>query len=145
MASDARLHALADEGSLAAFESGLCGCSPWFSEAWLRLVGGLASPSNGLAALSDALPPDECAGGIEAWLLAQAPGQSSFSRVVQLRRNDGKSFQAILGIHRALTRKRTLAHVVGFACPLPEDGAAGGAPGARKEPAAAEPATKAHL
>ena len=143
MASDARLHALADEGSLAAFELDFAGGSPWFSEAWLRLVGGLASPSNGLAALADALPPDEGAGGVEAWLLAQAPGQSSFSRVVQLRRNDGKAFPAILGIHRTLTRKRTLAHVVGFACPLPEDSAVGAAPGARKEPAAAEPATKA--
>ncbi len=143
MASDARLRALADEGLLAAFELDFAGGAPWFSEAWLRLVGGLSSPANGLAALADALPPDECQGGVEAWLLAQAPGQSSFARTVQLRRGDGKSFPAILGIHRTLTRKRTLAHVVGFACPLPEDAAAD----SKKGPAvaAADPGVKAIL
>jgi len=143
MASDARLRALADEGLLAAFELDFAGGGPWFSEAWLRLVGGVASPANGLAALADALPPDECQGGVEAWLLTQAPGQSSFSRTVQLRRSDGKSFPAILGIHRTLTRKRTLAHVVGFACPLPEDAAAD----SKKGPAvaAADPGVKAIL
>ena len=145
VASDARLRALADEGSLAAFELDFAGGAPWFSEAWLRLVGGLASPVNGLAALCDALPPDECAGGVEAWLLAQAPGQSSFSRIVQLRRTDGKSFPAVIGIHRTLTRKRSLAHVVGFACPLPEDAPAAVA-GAPKAPAAAaDPSTRALL
>jgi len=144
VASDARLRALADEGSLAAFDLDFKGGEPWFSEAWLRLVGGLGSPANGLAALSDALPPDECLGGVEAWLLAQAPGQSSFSRIVQLRRSDGKSLPAILGIHRTLTRKRTLSRVVGFACPLPEDAAADAAPSTRKEPAApSDPVTKA--
>ena len=143
MASDARLRALADEGLLAAFELDFAGGGPWFSEAWLRLVGGVASPANGLSALADALPPDECQGGVEAWLLTQAPGQSSFSRTVQLRRSDGKSFPAILGIHRTLTRKRTLAHVVGFACPLPEDAAAD----SKKGPAvaAADPGVKAIL
>jgi two-component system, cell cycle sensor histidine kinase and response regulator CckA len=144
MASDARLHALADEGSLAAFELDFAGGGPWFSEAWLRLVGGLASPANGVAALADALPPDECQGGVEAWLLAQAPGQSSFSRTVQLRRTDGKSFPAVLGIHRTLTRKRTLSHVVGFACPLPEDAAADAQRGAAGA-AAPDPGTKAIL
>ena len=147
VASDARLRALADEGSLAAFELDFSGGGAWFSEAWLRLVGGVATPANGLAALADALPPDECAGGLEAWLQAQAPGQSSFSRTVQLRRNDGKSFQAILGIHRTLTRKRTLAHVVGFACPMPEATGAEASPSAGKEPAGTAPdtATKALL
>jgi len=118
--SDARLKALADEGSLAAFEIEYDGDTSWFSEAWLRLVGGLAAPSNGRAALSDALPPEECPGGAEAWLLSQAPGQSSFSRVVRLRTADGRLVQAILGLNRTLTRKRTLSRIVGFAFPLPD-------------------------
>lgn len=136
MVSDSRLHALADEGTLAAFEVDFVEDSSWFSEAWLRLVGGVAAPSNGTAALSDALPPNEAQGGLEQWLLAQAPGQSSFSRTVNLRAGDGRSIPAILSIHRTLTRKRTLAHVVGFACPLPEPPAPGSAP-------AATPATPA--
>jgi two-component system cell cycle sensor histidine kinase/response regulator CckA len=124
LASDARLHALADEGSLAAFELDFDGETSWFSGAWLRLLGGVATPANGPAALSDALPPEECPGGLEQWLLAQAPGQSSFSRVVRLRTTDGKSLPAILGINRTLTRKRNLERVVGFAFAISDVGSA---------------------
>jgi two-component system cell cycle sensor histidine kinase/response regulator CckA len=124
LASDARLHALADEGSLAAFELDFEGETSWFSGAWLRLLGGVATPANGPAALADALPPEECKGGLKQWLLAQAPGQSSFSWVVRLRTNDGKSVPAILGINRTLTRKRTLSRVVGFAFAISDVGTA---------------------
>jgi PAS domain S-box-containing protein len=120
LASDSRLHALVDEGSLAAFEIDFAGETSWFSEAWLRLVGGVATPSNGTAALGDALPPGECEGGVEAWLLAQAPGQTSFSRVVSLRNSDGRSVTAMLGLNRTLTRKRTLSRIVGFAFAIPD-------------------------
>jgi two-component system cell cycle sensor histidine kinase/response regulator CckA len=120
VASDARLHAIADEGSLAAFELDFEGETSWFSGAWLRLLGGVESPANGPAALADALPPGECPGGLEPWLLAQAPGQSTFSRVVNLRTSDGKSVPAILGINRTLTRKRALARVVGYAFAIPD-------------------------
>jgi two-component system, cell cycle sensor histidine kinase and response regulator CckA len=126
--SDARLHALADEGSLAAFELDFEAETSWFSGAWLRLMGGVPAPANGPAALSDALPPEECPEGLEPWLLAQAPGQSSFSRVVRLRTSDGKSVPAVLGLNRTLTRKRALARVVGFAFALPEGAAAAPAP-----------------
>jgi PAS domain S-box-containing protein len=147
LASDARLHALADEGFVAAFELDFEAATSWFSGAWLRLVGGVASPSSGPGALSDALPPEECPGGLEAWLLAQAPGQSSFSRVVNLRTPDGKSIPAILGINRTLTRKRTLARVVGFALPLSEVGAPAPAPAPAPKPAEPAPdaATRAIL
>jgi PAS domain S-box-containing protein len=124
LASDARLHALADEGSLAAFELDFEEETSWFSGAWLRLLGGVPSPSSGAGALADALPPEECPGGLNQWLLAQAPGQSSFSRVVRLRTADGKSVPAILGINRTLTRKRTLERVVGFAFAISDVGTA---------------------
>ena len=120
IASEGRLRALVDEGSLAAFEIDFSGESSWFSEAWLRLVGGVPEPANGPAALSDVLSPEDCPGGVEAWLLAQAPGQSSFARIVHLRPKAGQPITALLGITRTLTRKRTLARVVGFACSLPE-------------------------
>jgi two-component system, cell cycle sensor histidine kinase and response regulator CckA len=133
--SDSRLRALVDEGSLAAFELDFAGDTSWFSEAWLRLVGGVGSPANGKAALADALPPEEFEGGVEAWLIAQAPGQTSFSRVVRLRNSDGRQVSALLGINRTLTRKRTLARVVGFAFALPDGTAA--------EPAAPDKAKEA--
>jgi two-component system cell cycle sensor histidine kinase/response regulator CckA len=121
---DSRLRSLVDEGSLAAFELDFQGGGCWFSEAWLRLMGGFPAPANGALALTEALGPDGCPGGFEAWVLAQAPGQSSFSRVVRLRTGDGHSVSALLGLSRTLSRKRTLTRVVGFACPLPEDSAA---------------------
>jgi two-component system, cell cycle sensor histidine kinase and response regulator CckA len=139
LASDARIRALADEGSLAAFELDFIEGGSWFSEAWLRQLGGAPEPANGLAALSEALPPEECPGGLEAWLLAQAPGQTSFTRVVRLRTHDGRSIPAIIGLNRTLTRKRTLARIVGFACPLPEE-SAGAAPSAAPPAAEVAPA-----
>ena len=123
IAAETRLQSLADEGSLAAFEVDYSGESSWFSEAWLRLLGGVPSPSNGPAALTDAFSPEECPDGVEAWLLAQAPGQSSFTRTVRLRAQDGRSVACLLGVTRTVTRKRTLSRVVGFACPLSESAA----------------------
>jgi two-component system, cell cycle sensor histidine kinase and response regulator CckA len=128
MANDLRLRTLADDGSLAVFEIDFLEGASWFSEAWLRLLGGVAGPSNGPAALAAALPPDECPVGIEAWLLAQAPGQTSFTRIVRLRGKEGRLVPAILGLNRVLTRKRALARVVGFACPLPDESPAGALP-----------------
>ena len=118
IASESRLHALVDEGSLAAFEVDFTDESSWFSEAWLRLVGGLPEPANGPAALSDVFTPEECPEGVEAWLLSQAPGQSTFTRMMHLRSKDGRSIPSLLGITRTVTRKRTLSRVVGFACPV---------------------------
>ena len=118
VASDGRLHALADEGPLAAFELDFMTGSSWFSEAWLRLLGGVAAPGNGPGALLDALPAGECPDGLESWLLAQAPGQDSFTRMVTLRASDGRAVPVILGLNRTLTRKKTLERLVGFACAL---------------------------
>jgi PAS domain S-box-containing protein len=120
-ASDMRLQAIADEGTLAAFELDLVEGTSWFSEAWLRLFGGVSAPADGRAALAAALSPDECPDGLDAWLLAQAPGQTTFTRILRLRGIDGRSFPVILGLNRALTRKKLLERVTGFACQLPEE------------------------
>jgi PAS domain S-box-containing protein len=138
MASDFRLASLADEGPLPAFEIDFIGGASWFSEAWTKLLGGDAAPTSGPAALAAAMPPDECPDGIEAWLLEQAPGQASFTRVVRMRGADGRQIPAILGINRTLSRKRLLERAVGFACPLPD-----GSEGAAAEPAEAQPKPEA--
>ncbi len=117
----------------------------WFSEAWLRLLGGVPAAANGLGALSEAFAPEEYPGGMEAWLLAQAPGQTSFSRVMRLRTRDGQTIPALVGFNRTLTRKRTLARVVGFACPLPEEAAAPAAPAAAAPAAPAAGAAQAAM
>jgi PAS domain S-box-containing protein len=131
IAGDSRLASLADEGSLAAFDVDFLGGESWFSEAWVRLLGGAASPANGPATLKEALPPEEFPDGLEAWLLSQAPGQPPLTRVVRLRGADGRSCPAIVGLSPTISRKRVLERVVGFACPIPEESAAGGAVPAR--------------
>ena len=134
IAGDSRLASLADEGSLAAFDVDFLGGASWFSEAWLRLLGGASPPANGPAALKDALPPDECPDGLEAWLMSQAPGQSSFTRVLSLRGADGRTCPVILGLSPTISRKRVLERVVGFACPLPDESAAPAQPAAAAVP-----------
>ncbi len=139
LAGDARLRALSEEGTLAAFEIDFLGKASWFSDGWLRLVGGARAPDDGIAALTEAFPPEDCPGGIEAWLLAQAPGQAAFSQVVRLRTKDGPPFPALISLNRTLTRKRTLARVVGFACPMAEAQPAPAPPPAAPAPAEAAP------
>jgi PAS domain S-box-containing protein len=117
--SDARLHAIADDGILAAFELDFVAKKNWFSEAWIRLLGGTASPEDGAAILSKALGATECPAGFEAWCMAHDPGLPSFTRVTQLTASDGRQVPALVGVSRTLTRKRALASVVGFAVPMP--------------------------
>ena len=143
VASDARLRALSDDGALAAFELNFVEKTSWFSDAWLRLLGTAPAPENGPGALAETFAPEECPAGIEAWLLEKAPGQSSFSQIVRLRTKDGRGFPALLSINRSLARKRTLARVVGFVCPIPEVGPAEAAP-APEPPAPFEAAERKH-
>ena len=138
--SDQRLHALADEGALAAFEVDFLSDASWFSDAWLRLVGCEPQPGDAVSALTETLPEEIRAEGLQAWLLSQAPGQTFFSRQVSLQTQHGSSVEVILGIHRTLTRKRTLSRIVGFAAPLPAaEHPAAENPAAAERPVAAAP------
>ncbi|MEY2879451.1 MAG: hypothetical protein RLZZ15_1831 [Verrucomicrobiota bacterium] len=124
-ANDARLQDLAGAGPLAAFELDFAGKIFWFSPAFEKLLGhdeGALPPT--AAAFAAALPPDEASVGVEAWLLARAPGRSAFVEAVSLHDRAGRAVRVLLGAVRTLTRKRDLARVVGFACPLPADLAA---------------------
>ncbi len=125
VANDARLQDLSNSGPLAAFELDFANELFWFSPAWESLLGydegELAATAASFAA---ALPPEEAAAGVEAWLLSRAPGQSMFVEPVKLRARDGKPVPALLGVHRTVSRKRELVRVVGFACTLPAGAAA---------------------
>jgi PAS domain S-box-containing protein len=143
-AGDARLHALADEGPLAAFELDFAAGTSWFSEAWARLMGLSKAPTEGQGAVERALGPEECPDGLQAWLLLQAPGRPSFSRVLNLHADDGRTIPVLLGVSRSMTRKRTISSVSGFACQLPESGAPAAA-AAERAPAPAAPGVPAAL
>ena len=122
LANEARLQDLSGGGPLAAFELDFAGKLFWFSPAWEKLLGyaeGELAPA--AASFTAALPPEEAAGGLEAWLLTRAPGQASFVEAVRFRAKDGRPVPVLFGAHRSLTRKRDLARVVGFAVALPAD------------------------
>jgi two-component system, cell cycle sensor histidine kinase and response regulator CckA len=123
VANDARLQDLSSGGPLAAFELDFAGENFWYSAAWEKLLGydeGELAPQ--AASFAAALPAEEATAGVEAWLLGRAPGQNSFVESVKLRAKDGKPVPVLLGLHRAVTRKRELTRVVGFACALPAEG-----------------------
>ena len=145
LASDERLRAIADDGSLAAFELDFAAGTSWFSDAWVRLLGAGKAPSEGPAALEKALGAEECPDGIEAWVVKQAPGHPTFIRLVNLHGADGRPVAAVISINRTLTRKRVLSSVTGFACPLPEGGAPAEAPAGPKPAAEAAPAVSQAL
>ena len=122
LANDARLQDLSGAGPLAAFELDFAGKNFWFSAAFEKLLGhdeGSLEPV--AASFAAALPPEEAASGVEQWWLNRAVGQSAFSEVVRLRAKDGRPVPVLLGAHRAVTRKRELTRVVGFAVALPAD------------------------
>ena len=120
VANDARLQDLSGGGPLAAFELDFGNLAFWYSPALKRLLGyqdnDLAPHPSSFASL---LPDEDAPMGTEAWLLALAPGQNTFTEVVKLRAKDGKNVSVLLGAQRTLNRKRELVRFVGFACPLP--------------------------
>lgn len=130
LANDARLQDLSGGGPLAAFELDFAGKVFWFSPAFEKLLGhdeGELAPEP--ASFAAALPAEEASAGVEEWWLNRAVGQQSFLEVVKLRGQDGRPVPVLLGAHRAVTRKRELVRVVGFAVGLPADLSAAGADG----------------
>ena len=125
VANDARLQDLSNNGPLAAFELDFANGVFWFSPAWEALLGydegELALEAASFAA---ALPAEEAAAGVEAWLLNRAPGQNAFAEIVRFRSKTGKPVPVLFGAHRTVTRKRELVRVVGFACQIPAGAAA---------------------
>jgi two-component system cell cycle sensor histidine kinase/response regulator CckA len=137
LANDARLQDLSGGGPLAAFELDFAGKIFWFSPAFEKLLGyneGELAPE--AASFAAALPPEEASAGVEAWLLTRSPGQHAFVEAVRLRSKDGRAIPVLFGAHRSVTRKRELARVVGFACPLPADLSSSGPTGGNALPAA---------
>jgi len=122
LAHEARLEDLSGAGPLAAFELDFTQNVFWFSPAWEKLVG--AEPDTlppEVGSFASALPPEEAAAGVEAWLLARMPGQNSGLEPARLRARDGRPVPVLLGLHRSISRKRELLRVVGFAIPLPAE------------------------
>ncbi len=137
LANDTRLQDLSGAGPLAAFELDFAGKIFWFSPAFEKLLGyGETELAPEPASFAGALPAEEASAGVENWWLNRAVGQSAFVEAVKLRGKDGKPVPVLLGAHRAVTRKRELSRVVGFAVALPADLSRASADGDGLPPAA---------
>lgn len=122
LANDARLQDLSGGGPLAAFELDFANQVFWFSPAWEKLLGYAEGElATAIGSFASALPAEEASAGVEAWLLARAPGQNAFLEPVKLRNQEGRPVPVLFGAHRTVTRKRELSRVVGFAVPLPTE------------------------
>ena len=120
IANDTRMQELSSTGPLGAFEFDFGTKTFWYSPAWQKLLGWEEKDAAaGLAAFTAALPAAETAAGPEVWLLKHAVGQNPFIVPVQLQDKAGRTVDLVLGANRMLTRKRDLARVTGFICPLP--------------------------
>lgn len=124
LANDARLQDLAGvTGPLGAFEFDFANKQHWVSKAWCRLLGHdpADAATDATAAFGQNLPATEAEAGVETWLLARAPGQSTFIESLTLRASDGQPVPVLFGAHRILNRKRDLVRVIGFVCALPDN------------------------
>jgi len=124
LANDARLQDLAGvTGPLGAFEFDFTNKQHWVSKAWCRLLGHdpAYAATDAIAAFGQNLPAAEASAGVETWLRARAPGQSTFVESLALRASDGRPVPVLFGAHRIFNRKRELVRVIGFVCALPDN------------------------
>ena len=120
IANDARLQDMSGTGPLGAFEIDFAAKLFWFSPVWNKLLGyPERETAEDASPLSRALPPDEQTAGVNAWLQARIPGQSTGTEMVKLHRKDGREIAVLLGLQKTLNRKRELMRVVGFICQAP--------------------------
>ncbi|MDB6168244.1 MAG: sensor hybrid histidine kinase [Verrucomicrobia bacterium] len=130
VANDTRMQELSTTGPLGAFELDFAAKSGWYSPAWRKLLGWDEGEfPNELASFSSVLAGTEAAAGPEVWLLQHAVGQANFIVPVQLQDKSGRLVSVVMGAHRTLSRKRDLARVTGFICPLPGGGTSAAAAG----------------
>ena len=121
IANDTRMQELTSTGLLGAFELDFAAKHFWFSPTWRTTLGWDESElADELATFTSALPTADAVSGPEIWLLKHAVGQPNFVVPIQLQDKTGKLVNLIFGAHRTLNRKRDLARVTGFICPVPE-------------------------
>ena len=124
LANDARLQDLGSAtGPLGAFEFDFTKKQHWVSDAWCHLLGHdpAHAAADPITAFGQNLPAAEASAGVESWLLARAPGQSTFVESLTLRASDGRPVPVLFGAHRILNRKRDLVRVIGFVCTQPDN------------------------
>jgi PAS domain S-box-containing protein len=121
-----RLRLLGEPGRVALFDLDFTGNRTWLSPACKALLGfAEAELPDAPESFLRALPPEETAGGLEAYFLAKAPGQPVFFEPMRLRHRSGSDLWVHAGVVRLLSRKHELQRVLGFVAPMPEGAARG--------------------
>ena len=128
--AEERLQQLGDRGRVGVFDLDFSSDLYWLSPGFKSLLGyGDADLPDTLESFLRTLPLDETAGGVQAYFLAQYPSQVAYFDTLRLRHREGREVLVYACIARQISRRKELSRVLGFAVPLPQGGAAGGAPG----------------
>ena len=127
--AEERLQQLGDRGRVGVFDLDFSSGLYWLSPGFKSLLGyGDADLPDTLESFLRTLPLDETAGGVQAYFLAQYPSQIAYFDTLRLRHREGREVLVYACVARQISRRKELSRVLGFAVPLPEGGAAGGAP-----------------
>jgi PAS domain S-box-containing protein len=120
MLNEERLQKITGQGLLVAFDFDFAHGNFWLSSGWKKLTGRDRGEADSvLDTFLAALPQAEALRGAEAFFLGPSPTQEFFLETILLRTEAARPLPVLIGAHRQLTRKSTLARVIGFCCPLP--------------------------
>jgi PAS domain S-box-containing protein len=127
--AEERLQMLTERGRMAVFDLDFTEEHTWLSPAFKAMLGYAETelPDNNESFLR-ALPPAETTGGLAAYFLASAPGQTVCHDQLRLQHRSGAELWVYAGFIRIISRRRELQRVLGYLAPLPE-GAAPAGPG----------------
>jgi PAS domain S-box-containing protein len=124
--AEERLTELGDRGRVGLFDLDFAAGLYWLSPGFKSLLGYADGelPAT-LESVLRSLPMDETTGGVQAYFLAQHPGNVSYFDIVRLRHRDERDILAYAGIVRRISRRKELERVLGFVVPLAGPAAAG--------------------
>jgi len=119
--SEERLHMLTERGRISLFDLDFLGEQTWLSPAFKAMIGYAETelPDSNESFLR-ALPANETTGGLSAYFLTSAPGQSVCYDALRLLHRNGSDLWVYVGYLRIFTRRRELQRVLGFVAPMPE-------------------------
>ncbi|MGA3006530.1 MAG: PAS domain-containing protein [Opitutaceae bacterium] len=125
LANEERLHNLAGNGPLGAFDLDFARKRFWLSPAWQHLLGyDQEEIADGLEVFRNALPPADAANGLEAFFVSRHAGESTCLQSGRLRHKDGRYIPVLLGTYGEFSEKGELQRVIGFHLAPPDDASA---------------------
>jgi len=117
--AEERITQLGDSGRVGLFDLDFSTGLTWLSPGFKSLLGySDGEMPNTFESMLRSLPMDETTGGVQAYFLAQHPGQVSYFDIILLRHREERDVPVYAGIVRRISRRKELQRVLGFVVPL---------------------------